>query len=205
MIKNIIFDLGNVIFENPDINTLQHFNQNIEECKILKEYIFGSPQWKMLDKGLINNDEAIEIIQKKVPKKYSHLIKTIMHEWYRFISINEDSVKIVKELKEKKYKIYVLSNMAIETYEYLKKFDFFKLCDGIVISSYEKLVKPDKEIFVTLLQRYKIKAEECLFIDDDDTNRNIDIANEIGILGRRVIPNNNKDILKLLEEFGIEL
>lgn len=205
MIKNIIFDLGNVIFKwDPDI-VLQHFAQNEEEAKLLKEYIFASEEWKLLDRGFINNDEAIEIIQNRLPDQYSNLIKTILHEWYKFQPINEDTVKVAKGLKEKGYKIYVLSNLAIETYEYFKVIDFFKLCDGVVISAHEKIVKPNKEIFVTLLERYNIKAKECLFIDDDDTNKSIHTANNIGILGRKVIPNSSGDVLKLLKEFGIEL
>lgn len=56
-----------------------------------------------------------------------------------------------------------------------------------------------------LLERYNLKAEECLFIDDDDTNRSYITANELGILGRRVEPNSKKDVIKLLNEFNIDI
>lgn len=81
----------------------------------------------------------------------------------------------------------------------------FKLCDGIVISAYEHIKKPDEEIFKKLLNRYKLLPEECLFIDDDDTGRSFETANKLGINGRRVLPNDSEDVLKLLEEYNIKL
>ena len=63
--------------------------------------------------------------------------------------------------------------------------------------------KPDEKIFKLLLERYNLKPEECLFIDDDDTNKSFDTANKIGICGRKVIPNSYEDIIKLLKEYEI--
>ena len=128
-----------------------------------------------------------------------------VHEWYKKLTVNEDIVDIAKQLRTQNFNIYVLSNMAEATYLYIKNIDFFKLCDGIVISAYENIKKPDKKIFEILLNRFNIKANESLFIDDDDTNRSYITANELGILGRRVEPNSAKDIIKLLNEFDIKL
>ena len=63
--------------------------------------------------------------------------------------------------------------------------------------------KPDERIFLKLLNRYNLEAEECLFIDDDDTGRSYETANKIGIKGRRVIPNSKEDILCLLKEYDV--
>lgn len=62
-----------------------------------------------------------------------------------------------------------------------------------------------KKYFKRLLDRYKIVPEECLFIDDDDTGRSFETANALGINGRRVLPNDSEDVLKLLEEYNIKL
>jgi putative hydrolase of the HAD superfamily len=205
MIKNIIFDLGNVIIKNVDISTLQHFCTDIEESELLKKNIFGSPEWKMLDKGLIEYDEVIKVVKDRMPEEYTEKIEKIMNGWFSLQPINQDTVKIAQELKKRGYKIYVLSNMAKKTYEYFKNNEFFKICNGIVISSIEGLVKPNMEIFNVLLDRYNIKAEESILIDDDDTNRTYETAKEIGFLGRRVIPNNSEDISNMLKEYGITL
>ena len=205
MIKNIIFDLGNIIINYNQDKIINNFTIDEDEKIFIKEKIFKSPEWKLLDLGQITNNAAIEEIQKRNDIKYNKLINIFLHEWYKTQPINKDIVEIAKKLKERNYNIYVLSNMAKETYEYFKNIDFFKVCNGIVISSYENVKKPDERIFNTLLTRYKLNPKECLFIDDDDTNKSYETANKIGILGRKVEPNDKQDIIKLLKEFDITL
>ena len=205
MIKNIIFDLGNIIINYNQDKIINNFTIDEDEKIFIKEKIFKSPEWKLLDLGQITNNAAIEEIQKRNDIKYNKLINIFLHEWYKTQPINKDIVEIAKKLKERNYNIYVLSNMAKETYEYFKNIDFFKVCNGIVISSHENVKKPDERIFNILLTRYKLNTKECLFIDDDDTNKSYDTANKIGILGRRVKPNSKKDIIKMLNEFNVKI
>lgn len=205
MIKNIIFDLGNVIIKGTHSSIIKQYAKNEEEKIFIEEKFLNSPEWNLLDTGKITNDEAIIEIQKRNDKKFNNLIEVALHEWYKKLTVNEDIVDIAKQLRTQNFNIYVLSNMAEATYLYIKNIDFFKLCDGIVISAYENIKKPDKKIFEILLNRFNIKANESLFIDDDDTNRSYITANELGILGRRVEPNSAKDIIKLLNEFDIKL
>ena len=205
MIKNIIFDLGNVIIKGTHSSIITELAKNEEERNFIKDKVLKSPEWNLMDLGRITNEQAIIEIQKRNELKFKNLIETSLHKWYKNLYVNEDIVEIAKKLKAQSYNIYVLSNMAKATYEYLKSIEFFKLCNGIVISAYENVKKPDERIFKILLERYNLKAEECLFIDDDDTNRSYSMANELGILGRRVEPNSKKDIIKLLNEFNIEV
>ena len=205
MIKNIIFDLGNVIIRGSSVETLMHFTDNENKAKDLIQYIFKTEEWKLLDLGNISKEEAITQMQKKAPKQYEILIKEVMNKRCEYLVLNNDTIEIAKKLKQKGYHIYVLSNMATFTYEYFREIDFFKLCDGIIISAYEHVVKPNEKIFRTLLDRYALKAEECLFIDDDDTGKSFETANRLGILGRRVKPNDSQDVLNLLEEYHIEI
>ena len=205
MIKNIIFDLGNVII-NYDQKRIISFFTNIEdEKKYIYDEIFHSQEWIMMDLGNMTNDEAIDTINNRKNFKFDKLTQDFLHEWYKKQLINREIVELAKKLKENGYNLYVLSNMANLTYEYFKNDEFFSLCMGIVISAHEHIKKPDEKIFKTLLERYNLKAEECLFIDDDDTNRSYITANELGILGRRVEPNSKRDIIKLLNEFNIEI
>ena len=205
MVKNIIFDLGNVIIRGSSIETLMHFTDDENKAKDLIQYIFKTEEWKLLDLGNITKEEAITQMQKKAPKQYEILIKEVMNKRCEYLVLNKDTIEIAKKLKQKGYHIYVLSNMATYTYEYFQEIDFFKLCDGIIISAYEHLVKPNEKIFRTLLDRYDLKPEECLFIDDDDTGKSFEIANRLGVLGRKVKPNDRQDILALLEEYKIEV
>ena len=205
MIRNIIFDLGNVIISYNQEQIINNFTKKEEEIKYIYDEIFHAPEWELMDLGNITNDEAIEVINKRNEFKYQKLTDNFLHEWYKEQEINRDIVEIAKKLKRNGYKLFVLSNMANLTYEYFKKDEFFSLCTGIIISAHEHLIKPDEKVFRLLLDKYKLNAEECLFIDDDPSEQNYKTANKIGIQGRRIIPNQAEDVRKLLLEFNIEI
>lgn len=205
MIKNIIFDLGNVIINYNQNKIINNFTKKEEEVKYIYDEIFYAPEWILMDLGNITNDEAIEIINKRNQFKYEKLTQDFLHEWYKKQPINRDIVEIAKILKNNGYKLFVLSNMANETYEYFKNDEFFSLCAGIVISAQEHVKKPDERIYRLLLDRYNLNAEECLFIDDDESGKNYETANRIGIKGRRIVPNQVEDVKKLLLEFNINI
>lgn len=205
MIKNIIFDLGNVIINYNQKKIINNFTEKEEEIKYIYDEIFHAPEWTLMDLGDITNDGAIEIINKRNEFKYEKLTQDFLHEWYKKQPINRDIVEIAKILKNNGYNLFVLSNMANQTYEYFKNDEFFSLCTGIVISAHEHVKKPDEKVYRLLLDRYNLNAEECLFIDDDDSGKNYETANKIGIKGRRIVPNQAEDVKKLLLEFNVKI
>lgn len=205
MIKNIIFDLGNVIINYNQKKIINNFTEKEEEIKYIYDEIFHAPEWTLMDLGDITNDEAIEIINKRNEFKYEKLTQEFLHEWHKKQPINRDIVEIAKILKNNGYNLFVLSNMANQTYEYFKNDEFFSLCTGIVISAHEHVKKPDEKVYRLLLNRYNLNAEGCLFIDDDDSGKNYETANKIGIKGRRIMPNQAEDVKKLLLEFNVEI
>ena len=205
MIKNIIFDLGNVIINYNQKKIINNFTEKEEEIKYIYDEIFHAPEWTLMDLGDITNDEAIEIINKRNEFKYEKLTQEFLHEWHKKQPINRDIVEIAKILKNNGYHLFVLSNMANQTYEYFKNDEFFSLCTGIVISAHEHVKKPDEKVYRLLLDRYNLNAEECLFIDDDDSGKNDETANKIGIKGRRIMPNQAEDVKKLLLEFNVKI
>lgn len=205
MIKNIIFDLGNVIINYNQKKIINNFTEKEEEIKYIYDEIFHAPEWTLMDLGDITNDEATEIINKRNEFKYEKLTQEFLHEWYKKQPINRDIVEIAKILKNNGYNLFALSNMANQTYEYFKNDEFFSLCTGIVISAHEHVKKPNEKVYRLLLNRYNLNAEECLFIDDDDSGKNYETANRIGIKGRRIMPNQVEDVKKLLLEFNVKI
>ena len=205
MIKNIIFDLGNVIINYNQKKIISNFTDKDDEIKYIFDEIFNSPEWTLMDLGDITNDGTIEIINKRNTFKYEKLTQEFLNEWYKKQPINRDIVEIAKILKKNGYNLFVLSNMANLTYEYFKNDEFFSLCTGIAISAHEHVKKPDEKVYRLLLERYNLNAEECLFIDDDDSGKNYETANRIGIKGRRIIPNQVEDVKKLLLEFNVKI
>jgi len=179
MIKNIIFDIGNVLLEFKPIDYLKRtFNDDKIE-KLLYKEIFQSQEWIHLDRGILTQEQAVKIISLRNPDIEIH-IKKCMDNWIDILTPIEGTVKIMNDLKEKGYNLYLLSNFHSLAFETIcSKYDFFKKFDGGIISYKENLLKPEAEIYTKLLDTYNLKADECLFIDD--TIVNIEAADRLGI------------------------
>ena len=179
MIKNIIFDIGNVLLQFKPLEYLKKtFDDDLIE-EILYKEIFKSEEWLHLDRGTLTQAEAVNIISLRNPNYKIH-IHECMDNWIDLLTPIEGTVKILNELKESGYKLYLLSNFHSLAFETIySKYDFFKHFDGGIISYKENLLKPEAEIYTKLLETYNLNAEECLFIDD--TLANIEAAKRLHI------------------------
>ena len=74
------------------------------------------------------------------------------------------------DLKAAGYKLYGLTNWSAETFCQVRGKRIFTILDGIVVSAEEKLLKPDPALYRILLDRWSLRAEECLFVDDNPAN-----------------------------------
>lgn len=177
-IKNIVFDFGGVLLDwNPrylyssffsDEKEMEHFLANICTSEWNAEQDRGRPF-----------SEGIKLLQSQYPE-YHEAIQLFFDKWEDMLKCElSESVKLLRELKDKDYRIWGLTNWSAETIPIAyRKHDFFKLFDGIVVSGEEKLLKPDKRIYEILLTRYMLNAEESVFIDDNFPN--IKAARELG-------------------------
>ncbi|AJC73553.1 haloacid dehalogenase [Pseudothermotoga hypogea DSM 11164 = NBRC 106472] len=165
MIKNIVFDLGRVLLEwEPYQYMLENFPKHVADE--MNEKIFESRDFWLMDKGLMNEDQLWQRKMEELPhlKEYILHMKEAVPKLLRPI---EKNTRLLPKLKEKGFRLYVLSNFSEKNFELVhKKFDFFKYFDGMVISSHVKLAKPEKEIFLELIKRYNLVPQESIFIDD---------------------------------------
>lgn len=198
MIKNIVFDIGNVLLNFKPVEYLRTKMEE-ENIKSVKEAVFDSPEWPMLDEGTITEKEAIRVISER-NAEIKDLVELAFDNWYDMLTPIENSVKLLKELKAKGYNLYYLSNFQELAYDYIiKEYEFFGLFDGGVASFAEKLMKPDKDIYEKLMERYDLKPEECLFMDD--TALNIDGAENVGMKG--IVFTTAEDAMDNLKKFDV--
>ena len=173
MIKNIISDIGNVLFE---FDTAGFINKNIEteDKEKFFDLTFGSENWQLMDKGDLAFEDARNYFISVYPKYKNILNKLFDSSLTLCLNMNNNNINILKGYKDKGYDIYYLSNMSVETFQCINKnTDFFeKTCIGGIVSAYEKMIKPSEEIYKLLLNRFNLQAEECLFIDDNLNNVN---------------------------------
>jgi 2-haloacid dehalogenase len=176
-ISTIIFDFGGVLI---DWNPRYMYKEEFEESSAMEDFLnrVCTDDWNLQqDKGR-SLAEGTRILQESFPEHVAK-IQLFYDQWEKMIKGQiSQNVNVLRKLKEK-YKLYGLTNWSAETFPIVfNRYPFFKLFDGIVISGEEKLIKPDRKIFELLLDRYQLKAENALFIDDNI--KNIQAAKELG-------------------------
>jgi len=169
MIKNIVFDLGRVLLNwDPYSYMIKHFEKEVAE--FLKKHVFETEDWQMMDKGEITEEELWQDKLGKYPD-YKDYILHMKNKVLDLLVPIEQNVSLIPLLKEKGYKLFVLSNFSKNTFQKVfEKYDFFKYFDGMVISSHVREIKPYEKIYQILIKKYKVKPGESLYIDDKIEN-----------------------------------
>ena len=170
MIKNIVFDIGKVLvyFEPEKVMDELGFSAEAKET-IIKE-LFEKPLWEEGDRGALSIAETLQMYIEGAPQ-YEAEIRSLYENVDRTITMMPHTIPWMKELKERGYKLYIISNYAENTfYKTEEKLEFLQYVDGDIFSYRYKLLKPEPAIYNLLLDTYGLKAQESVFIDDRDSN-----------------------------------
>jgi putative hydrolase of the HAD superfamily len=170
MIKNVVLDMGNVLLDFRPEYVMDQFCSSEEEKDVIRRELFEGPEWPLGDRGDIKDKDRFDLVKVRVPEKYHEALKNCALHWDICMDPLDGAKEFCEKVKEKGYKIFVLSNASDLFYTYFPKFlplDFF---DGVFVSSDYLMLKPDVEIYKTFLNKYGLKGEECLFIDDRQDN-----------------------------------
>jgi len=204
MIKNIIFDIGNIVAYYDLEEALNVFAKNEEEKTFIMDNIVNSPEWSglgLVDIGLLSWDDIIKIIQDRTNNTHDELIEDYCHKHYNYLIVQESMLNLIKDLRNKGYKVYLLSNTNEDSVNYMKNSGLFESVDGYVLSYLENKVKPNQGIYKTLINRYNLVPEESIFIDDRLDN--CETAKLLGMAAINAKPNDYNDLITKLNEKGI--
>ena len=201
MNKTIVFDLGGVLIDwNPRYLFASYF-----ETEDSMEYFLNNictMEWNEEQDAGRSIQQANELLIHQFPE-YTTEIEAYYAQWETMLGGQiDETVEILKHLREKHDNVYALTNWSAETFPVAKKrFSFLSWFDGILVSGEENLKKPDPKIYQLLIQRFDLKAENCLFIDD--SQKNVDAAIKEGISSiRYTSPDQLKD---QLNQHGINI
>lgn len=168
MIKNVIFDLGNVLLSYDPRGYLEKKYDDEKLINKLFNSVFKSEEWVELDRGSISQQEAVEILTER--HGFGSELSDIFKDWREILQPIKGSIEILEKLKDRGYNLYVLSNFHLEAFKVVSNYKFFNNFDGLVISAEINAVKPEPEIYRYLLANYAISPEETVFIDDMKAN-----------------------------------
>ena len=179
MIKNFVFDMGNVLMDFSPDYMLSQYTHDIDTIKTLKDLIFSNVLWYQLDNGDVSFEDAKKGLLANASSELQPLIVDVLDTWHTHKVPRLDMLELIKELKEKGYGIYLLSNAAKRFYSYKDNFEVFKYFDNLLVSADINISKPDHRIYEYLLVDNNLKAEECFFIDD--LGANTKAAEDVGM------------------------
>ena len=201
-IKNIIFDLGNVIINIDFDLTYQAFakitNKNLEEVYNSFDKL---DLWDKYEKGQLSNQEFINTLREALEITVDD--KEIIAAWNALLlDIPQKRIDRILALK-KKYRIFILSNTSdlhiLDVNRILKETrgieNLRHLVEKLYYSYEMGMRKPSDEIYLSVLKDSNLAAEETLFLDDNFDN--VIGARKIGIHAIHVT---DKDLCDYLKE-----
>ena len=166
---NIIFDIGKVLIDF-DFESFVESQFDKETAEAVIGAMWHNPDWSELDRGVLSDEQVLRLFIDKAPR-YEREIRLIFAKLGSVPKLRPTTIPMIKQLKSEGHKVFYLSNY----FTYLMHtapwvLEFREYMDGGVFSCFEHVTKPDAEIYRILCDRFSLKKEECVFIDDSLPN-----------------------------------
>jgi putative hydrolase of the HAD superfamily len=201
LIKGVIFDIGGVLVDVKIKSFLEHF---VRKTGFSKEQLYSmimmGGEWELFEKGLMTEEQLKTKIEKDHGIK-PELMDKMAEDWRNTLKPMKETIDIVKRLKGR-YKLFALSNVdEVTTKECFDKFDFYKYFDCVIFSWKVHMRKPEKEIYLLVLKKMRLKPEEAVFIDNYPPN--LPVAKRLGI--KTILFKNPRQLKSELKGLGLSL
>lgn len=203
MIRNIVFDMGNVLIRfDPDAFMTREKILDPEDRTVVMNEMFRSVEWALMDRGTLDEKTAEPLILSRIPEHLKEKTKKLLYQWAYPREMMDGMETLVANLKDAGYGIYLLSNASTAHHEYWPRFPVSRMMDGVLISADVHMIKPMDGIYQLFTERFRLKPEECLFIDDLPVNVSGAVMN--GWQGI-VYHGNTPELVKKLREMGVKI
>ena len=182
MYKSIVFDLGGVMVDFDPKSYLVDLLCNAAMEEKVYELTFGSEEWKLMDAGLISRFEGNKrMLERAQQEGCSFEVQGVLDDWIHILHVRHRMQELVRRMKNHGYCVYYLSNIPQDVLDLLRQRGVLDRFDSGVASCEVHINKPDPRIYQALLDKYHLKAEECVFIDDRPEN--VQTAFSMGFAG----------------------
>lgn len=173
MIRNLVFDMGNVLVFYDSFRVVRHFVKDEEQARSVNTSVFVSPEWLMLDMGVMAEDEALRRMQGRLKTdNEKEAARLCLEHWHEYCMWPVPGMEeLVTGLKRDGYGLYLCSNASLRMLKcYEDVIPGIRLFDGVLFSAEVKCMKPQKEMYRHLFDRFGLRPEECFFVDDQPLN-----------------------------------
>ncbi len=172
MIKNILFDMGNVLIRFEPKRYVKNAGLSESDQQLLLRELYGSIDWVRLDRGTLTEAEVIDRCVSRVGEHLRGAVEKLVGHWDRPELPVEGMKALTDELYEKGYGLYLLTNAGPRQREYWPRFragEHFPE-ERVYRSADVHLLKPDPAFFEGALEKFGLDRAECVFIDDSAAN-----------------------------------
>jgi putative hydrolase of the HAD superfamily len=166
-IKNVVFDVGNVLVRWSPMEVISSVFPEFEVCDFCEKM---RPIWLDLNRGKLSEEEAIDHYQDlfNVPReRFARLLRELLHHQQPI----DGSIALLEELQAHNVNLFSITDNTKEFMEYHRKHSAFpKYFTDIIVSADLGILKPDPRIYIHLLKKHGLNASESVFIDDLEIN-----------------------------------
>ena len=179
MITTVIFDYGNTLAHYDQRELSLTYADNEEDAAILGDVLFSRYYWDRLDDGSLSDKDWIADAKHRLPPHLHKTAEEVAKTWHHALPIIDGMPDIVSDLHRRGIKLYLLSNISRSFDAHKGEIEILRDFDGYLCSATIGVVKPDPKIYETLIRRYHLATNSCLFVDD--RQENLDAAAKFGI------------------------
>ena len=182
-VTNIVLDMGGVLMDWNPVKVSRTLCPDPDDAALVAHAVFDSREWGWVDAGAISPGTVAWTAKLKLPERLHDMADRFVDHWFDegVFDPLPDMGDLVRELKADGYGIYLLSNAGPTFEQYRHRIPAIELFDGVLVSCYEHVVKPDAPIYLLLCERYGLEPASCLFVDD--LLRNVEGARRAGMQG----------------------
>lgn len=182
MIKNVVFDCGQVLIHFDPKYMVEQYVTDPADSALLQEVIFDRAYWNRLDVGTITDEEVVAESCKRVPARLHEAVSKIYYNWIYNIPEMEGMRELIRDLKATfGVKTCLLSDISKYFSDHHHEVPILSELDVLVMSADYALAKPHRETFENLFRVCDIRPEESIFVDDNP--KNIEGAEACGMKG----------------------
>ncbi len=171
MIRNIVFDMGDVLMHFRPLEACRALLADETDAQVLFNAYFGGPEWAEVDRGGLDGDAFTQTVKALLPQRLHPAVDTLYRGMPENVLFPIDGMaELIDGLLQRDMHLYLLSNAGHFMHrrqDVIPRIDRFH---GVLFSSQKGIVKPDHRLYRQFESRFGLKSEECLFIDDRDDN-----------------------------------